>query len=73
VRGVAAALVVGPDADPPVRDDGCCAICGRELSPVAVKHADPFCSTECARRWWSPLARTARAWALAHEARMARQ
>jgi hypothetical protein len=64
VKPVATAVsrAIRPDADPPVRGDGSC-VCGRERPPVAVKHADPFCSTECARRWWAPLARTARAWA----------
>jgi hypothetical protein len=49
-------------ADPPIADQGGCFRCGRERLPVAVKHADPFCSTVCCRGWHAPRARRARAW-----------
>jgi hypothetical protein len=44
--------------DPPVREDGRCANCGKVRRPPTGKYAtkaefetDPFCSTECARAW----------------------
>lgn len=46
-----------PDADPPVRGDGRCAVCGgpRRLTqkPLYREQArlDPFCSAACCRLW----------------------
>jgi hypothetical protein len=46
--------------DPPVRHDGKCSMpgCGKIRKPPTGKYAtradfeiDPFCSTECARKW----------------------
>ena len=39
--------------DPKPRRNGKCASrgCKRIVPPVARIHADPFCSTECARKW----------------------
>lgn len=46
-------------ADPPVREDGACIVCGNERVTAAIRplyraamRDDPFCSTECARSWW---------------------
>jgi hypothetical protein len=46
-------------ADPPVRADGRCAVCGGERTPPAKQHKtatleaerDPFCSATCAREF----------------------
>lgn len=38
--------------DPPVRKSGRCRECRKERPPMAVKHADPFCSAECCREWY---------------------
>lgn len=46
-----------PHPDPPTSGDGGCYVCQRKRPVVAVKHGDPFCSTECARVWHSKLAR----------------
>lgn len=39
--------------DPPMRKDGLCARdgCENELSPIALKNFDPFCSAICCRLW----------------------
>jgi hypothetical protein len=39
--------------DPPMRKDGRCRQCRKPLPPVAVKNLDPFCRTDCARKWWA--------------------
>jgi hypothetical protein len=52
-------LAPGLKLDPPLRPDGRCAVCPkqRKLTAQARKYAgvqldvDPFCSTECARRY----------------------
>ena len=54
----------GSAPDPPVRDDGRCAVCGGERTiPKRKPHReaalrDPFCSNDCARAWHGfPLAK----------------
>jgi hypothetical protein len=42
-------------ADPPQGADGRCAECGAPRPEVAIKNADPFCSTPCARSWHDQL------------------
>lgn len=44
--------------DPPVRPDGCCAVCGEPRKPERSRRyagvtaeLDPFCSNSCARAW----------------------
>lgn len=38
-------------ADPPARRGGRCATCGQPLPDLAVKAGDPFCTTDCCRRY----------------------
>jgi hypothetical protein len=42
-------------ADPRERKDGCCVNCRGSRPEVAIKSADPFCSTRCARTWHDQL------------------
>jgi hypothetical protein len=35
--------------DPPTRQR--CVACGQPRPHIAIKHADPFCSTDCCKRW----------------------
>jgi len=44
--------------DPPIRADGRCAMWGKSCStphgerpPLAVREHDPFCSTQCCKRY----------------------
>ena len=46
-------------AEPPLRPDGRCLVCGgpRKLSGLKLIYrqameSDPFCSSACARAWW---------------------
>ena len=40
-----------PRPDPQIRKDGRCSVCRKPRPEVAVKHFDPFCSSDCAKRW----------------------
>lgn len=45
---------------PQQREDGLCFVCEKSLTRVAFLHADPFCSSVCAREFYGvQLARTA--------------
>jgi len=38
--------------DPPVREDGLCAVDGKERPELAVEKGDPFCSQLCCRVYY---------------------
>jgi len=40
-----------PKPDPPMRRGKRCAVCGHKLAPNVLEHKDPFCSTDCAKRY----------------------
>ena len=59
MQSVAEAERVTPTADPPVRPDGRCYMCPKKRKPERsrkyggeVAALDPFCSSQCARRFY---------------------
>lgn len=48
-----AASLRRPETDPPTRSDGRCWNCKGKRGPVAVEHDDPFCKSDCARRYYN--------------------